>query len=304
MLWFCKDGTKGIDDSKNYDGDFLKSNFLTFGLLVENENDNDQSIPISNSRNLFKPGTVITTKKSKSNSKDCQFEEVYKNGETFIPKMSKCLRCKCQSSKIQCQRVICPSTFPCSNPIKREGLCCKVCPDISEDQARQIEATNVAPIENKRKSKGCGRPNDDRIQVYRYSTEEVSNALRSYFLFDRSNQIASHQSEMHSIELRSGKVDIAVSYIKDASQGISNKWKYLGSFKDKILKRIYKHEDDLKKMTDIANIIRKMDVLKKTIKEKAGRRRTCKSTTVLPLHDVSSILKTLQEVDKQGKRKR
>lgn len=37
---------------------------------------------------------------------------------------------------------------------------------------------------------------------------------------------------MHSIELRSGKVDIAVSYIKDASQGISNKWKYLGSFKD------------------------------------------------------------------------
>lgn len=61
-----------------------------------------------------------------------------------------------------------------------------------------------------------------------------------------------------------------------------------------VMTRFYKHETELKSYTDKQTIIRKLNLLKKHIEGKAGKRRICKSP--MRRDHASSLVNVLQEV--------
>lgn len=57
----------------------------------------------------------------------------YSHGEVWHPAFRSfgplpCILCTCQDGRQDCQRVTCPTEYPCHHPEKVAGKCCKICP--------------------------------------------------------------------------------------------------------------------------------------------------------------------------------
>ncbi|KAL7979967.1 hypothetical protein Chor_004436 [Crotalus horridus] len=60
-------------------------------------------------------------------------------GETWHPFLRiygivECVLCTCNGTKPECKTIKCPHQYPCEEPKKIEGKCCKVCPEEIESQ--------------------------------------------------------------------------------------------------------------------------------------------------------------------------
>lgn len=60
--------------------------------------------------------------------------KTYSNGESWHPSLRafgvvECVLCTCNFTKQECKKINCPEEYPCKYPQKREGKCCKVCPE-------------------------------------------------------------------------------------------------------------------------------------------------------------------------------
>ncbi|XP_034290945.1 chordin-like protein 1 [Pantherophis guttatus] len=65
--------------------------------------------------------------------------ETYSQGETWHPFLRfygtvECVLCTCNGTKPECKTIQCPYQYPCEQPKKIEGKCCKVCPEEIESQ--------------------------------------------------------------------------------------------------------------------------------------------------------------------------
>ncbi|KAF6332772.1 chordin like 2 [Rhinolophus ferrumequinum] len=73
--------------------------------------------------------------------------KTYSHGEVWHPAFRSfgplpCILCTCQDGHQDCQRVTCPTEYPCHHPEKVAGKCCKICPDDKADPGhREISAT-------------------------------------------------------------------------------------------------------------------------------------------------------------------
>ncbi|XP_039217535.1 chordin-like protein 1 isoform X1 [Crotalus tigris] len=61
--------------------------------------------------------------------------KTYSQGETWHPFLRiygivECVLCTCNGTKPECKTIKCPHQYPCEEPKKIEGKCCKVCPEI------------------------------------------------------------------------------------------------------------------------------------------------------------------------------
>ncbi|XP_023391327.1 chordin-like protein 2 [Pteropus vampyrus] len=59
--------------------------------------------------------------------------KTYSHGEVWHPAFRSfgplpCILCTCQDGRQDCQRVICPTEYPCHHPENVAGKCCKICP--------------------------------------------------------------------------------------------------------------------------------------------------------------------------------
>ncbi|XP_039703978.1 chordin-like protein 2 isoform X3 [Pteropus medius] len=85
--------------------------------------------------------------------------KTYSHGEVWHPAFRSfgplpCILCTCQDGRQDCQRVICPTEYPCHHPENVAGKCCKICPGIFHliqikkvrKQDFQKEAQNFRPL--------------------------------------------------------------------------------------------------------------------------------------------------------------
>lgn len=59
--------------------------------------------------------------------------KTYSHGEVWNPTVLSfgpmpCILCTCMDGYQDCHRVTCPTQYPCSQPKKVAGKCCKICP--------------------------------------------------------------------------------------------------------------------------------------------------------------------------------
>nr|KAF6464542.1 chordin like 2 [Rousettus aegyptiacus] len=73
--------------------------------------------------------------------------KTYSHGEVWHPAFRSfgplpCILCTCQDGRQDCQRVICPTEYPCHHPERVAGKCCKTCPEDKADPGHsEISAT-------------------------------------------------------------------------------------------------------------------------------------------------------------------
>uniref|UniRef100_A0ABM5EVJ0 Chordin-like protein 1 n=1 Tax=Pogona vitticeps TaxID=103695 RepID=A0ABM5EVJ0_9SAUR len=65
--------------------------------------------------------------------------KTYSHGESWHPNLRsygivECVLCTCNVTKQECKKITCPEQYPCRQPKKIEGKCCKVCPEEDEDE--------------------------------------------------------------------------------------------------------------------------------------------------------------------------
>ncbi|XP_060032815.1 chordin-like protein 2 isoform X3 [Erinaceus europaeus] len=78
--------------------------------------------------------------------------KTYSHGEVWHPAFRSfgplpCILCTCQDGRQDCQRVICPTEYPCQQPEKAAGKCCKICPeDKAEPGHREVSATRCPKV--------------------------------------------------------------------------------------------------------------------------------------------------------------
>ncbi|XP_030638516.1 chordin-like protein 2 [Chanos chanos] len=63
----------------------------------------------------------------------------YSHGDVWHPVLGKvleCIFCTCRDGLQECRRIKCPSEYPCQHPVKVEGKCCKICPELKAESNR------------------------------------------------------------------------------------------------------------------------------------------------------------------------
>ncbi|XP_077163697.1 chordin-like protein 1 [Paroedura picta] len=65
--------------------------------------------------------------------------KTYSHGETWHPNLRsygivECVLCTCNVTKPECKKISCPDRYPCKQPRKIEGKCCKVCREETGNQ--------------------------------------------------------------------------------------------------------------------------------------------------------------------------
>ncbi|XP_022377466.1 chordin-like protein 2 isoform X1 [Enhydra lutris kenyoni] len=78
--------------------------------------------------------------------------KTYSHGEVWHPAFRSfgplpCILCTCQDGHQDCQRVTCPTEYPCHRPEKVAGKCCKICPEDKADPGpSDISATRCPKV--------------------------------------------------------------------------------------------------------------------------------------------------------------
>lgn len=67
--------------------------------------------------------------------------KTYSHGEVWHPTVLSfgpmpCILCTCMDGYQDCHRVTCPTQYPCSQPKKVAGKCCKICPGRRDAEGR------------------------------------------------------------------------------------------------------------------------------------------------------------------------
>nr|XP_021514672.1 chordin-like protein 2 isoform X2 [Meriones unguiculatus] len=101
------------------------------------------SSPLSFLTRYFRPmGTGSTTIKiilKEKHKKACTHNgKTYSHGQVWNPTVLSfgpmpCILCTCVDGHQDCHRVTCPTQYPCSQPKKVAGKCCKICPEDEAD---------------------------------------------------------------------------------------------------------------------------------------------------------------------------
>ncbi|XP_044283405.1 chordin-like protein 1 isoform X3 [Varanus komodoensis] len=115
--------------------------------------------------------------------------KTYSHGESWHPTLRsygivECVLCTCNVTKQECKKVSCPEQYPCTQPKKIEGKCCKVCPEIESHTAD-------------RKVYFCG---EETLPVYEAVLTEEGGTLRKIAV--ERNQAS--RVEIHVWTIREG----------------------------------------------------------------------------------------------------
>ncbi|XP_020319295.1 chordin-like protein 2 isoform X3 [Oncorhynchus kisutch] len=81
--------------------------------------------------------TTVNFLLQKNHQKACQYSgKTYSHGDVWHPVLGKvleCILCTCKDGMQDCKRLTCPSQYPCQHPMKTEGKCCKICPELKAE---------------------------------------------------------------------------------------------------------------------------------------------------------------------------
>ncbi|XP_059785444.1 chordin-like protein 2 isoform X1 [Balaenoptera ricei] len=111
--------------------------------------------------------------------------KTYSHGEVWHPAFRSfgplpCILCTCQDGRQDCQRVTCPTEYPCRQPKKVAGKCCKICPEDKADPdhseisatkcpkvpGRVLVHTSVSPSPDNLRRFALEREASDQVEIY------------------------------------------------------------------------------------------------------------------------------------------
>ena len=72
--------------------------------------------------------------------KDVETELWYHSGESWDKK--NCTKCVCFEGEISCMASVCAKPL-CPNPVKRDGICCPVCPEEYEQGMNLMKGLHI-----------------------------------------------------------------------------------------------------------------------------------------------------------------
>ncbi|GAB1292381.1 Chordin-like protein 2 [Apodemus speciosus] len=98
-------------------------------------------------------GTTIKIILKEKHKKACTHNgKTYSHGEVWHPTVLSfgpmpCILCTCIDGYQDCHRVTCPTQYPCSQPKKVSGKCCKICPeDEADDDHSEVMSTRCPRV--------------------------------------------------------------------------------------------------------------------------------------------------------------
>ncbi|XP_066502512.1 chordin-like protein 2 [Hoplias malabaricus] len=84
--------------------------------------------------------TTVKILLQRKHQKACLYSgKTYSHGDVWHPVLGKvleCILCTCRDGQQDCRRITCPMQYPCKHPMKIEGKCCKICPEIKTESNR------------------------------------------------------------------------------------------------------------------------------------------------------------------------
>ncbi|TRY97922.1 hypothetical protein DNTS_034146 [Danionella cerebrum] len=93
-----------------------------------------------NLQTLHLKGAAETTVKillQRKHQRACVYSgKTYSHGDAWHPALGRileCILCTCRDGYQECKRITCPNHFPCQHPVKTEGKCCKICPELKAE---------------------------------------------------------------------------------------------------------------------------------------------------------------------------
>ncbi|KAK2497913.1 hypothetical protein MC885_006043 [Smutsia gigantea] len=103
--------------------------------------------------------------------------KTYSHGEVWHPAFRSfgplpCILCTCQDGRQDCQRVTCPTEYPCRRPEKVAGKCCKVCPEDKADPGHsEINATRCPKASGRVLVHTSISPSPDNLRRFAFERE-------------------------------------------------------------------------------------------------------------------------------------
>ncbi|OBS80976.1 hypothetical protein A6R68_20835, partial [Neotoma lepida] len=148
------------------------------------------SSPLGFIPRYFRPmGTGSTTIKiilKEKHKKACTHNgKTYSHGEVWHPTVLSfgpmpCILCTCEDGYQDCHRVTCPTQYPCSQPKKVAGKCCKICPeDEVDDNHSEVISTKCPKVPGQVSVYTLVSPSPDGL--HRFVLEhEASDQVETY----------------------------------------------------------------------------------------------------------------------------
>ncbi|KAJ8266576.1 hypothetical protein GJAV_G00132060 [Gymnothorax javanicus] len=87
-------------------------------------------------------GTTVQILMQKGPQRACVYSgKTYSHGDVWHPVLGRvleCILCRCTDGVQECERITCPSQYPCQHPVKTQGKCCKTCPVLKGETNRTL----------------------------------------------------------------------------------------------------------------------------------------------------------------------
>ncbi|XP_073680879.1 chordin-like protein 2 [Garra rufa] len=147
-----------------------------------------------NLQTLHLKGAAETTVKillQRQHQKACVYSgKTYSHGDVWHPVLGKvleCILCTCRDGFQECRRITCPNQYQCQHPIKIEGKCCKICPELKAENNRtecylaqdnnsllvyKVEPPSAAQTEDKVRMIAIERQGATEVEVQVWKTVE------------------------------------------------------------------------------------------------------------------------------------
>ncbi|XDV38699.1 hypothetical protein PO909_008049 [Leuciscus waleckii] len=147
-----------------------------------------------NLQTLHIKGAAETTVKillQRKHQRACVYSgKTYSHGDVWHPALGKvleCILCTCRDGFQECRRITCPNQYPCQHPIKIEGKCCKICPELKAESNRtecylaqdnnsllvyKVEPSSAAQSEDKVRMIAIERQGATEVEVQVWKTVE------------------------------------------------------------------------------------------------------------------------------------
>ncbi|RXN27001.1 chordin 2 [Labeo rohita] len=140
--------------------------------------------------NLSAHYMLITIVSSRYLLLSVQSGKTYSHGDVWHPVLGKvleCILCTCRDGFQECKRITCPNQYPCQHPIKIEGKCCKICPELKAENNRtecylaqdnnsllvyKVEPPSAAQSEDKVRMIAIERQGATEVEVQVWKTVE------------------------------------------------------------------------------------------------------------------------------------
>uniref|UniRef100_A0A2K5KZD2 Chordin like 2 n=2 Tax=Cercopithecinae TaxID=9528 RepID=A0A2K5KZD2_CERAT len=150
------------------------------------------SAPLSFIPRHFRPkGAGSTTVKivlKEKHKKACVHGgKTYSHGEVWHPAFRAfgplpCILCTCEDGRQDCQRVTCPTEYPCRHPEKVAGKCCKICPEDKADPGHsEISSTRCPKAPGRVLVHTSVSPSPDNLR--RFALEHEASDLVEIYLW-------------------------------------------------------------------------------------------------------------------------